>query len=147
MAGFGDSASTTDVGYHLLMTITDTAAVVGAGALSLLMILEALLALGAPLGRFAWGGRHRVLPWSLRWASFASFFVLGFAAWMLLARAGLAPPGMEATVSRISVLVFAAYFTLGVAMNAASRSRPERLVMTPTAVVLATCFFVVAAGL
>ena len=31
-----------------------------------LAIFQLALALGAPLGRFAWGGQHRVLPVRLR---------------------------------------------------------------------------------
>ena len=38
------------------------------------------------------------------------------------------------------------YFALGVPLNAISRSRPERLVMTPVVLLLALCCLVVALG-
>jgi hypothetical protein len=38
------------------------------------------------------------------------------------------------------------YLLLGVAMNALSRSKPERWTMTPVALVLAGCAFVLASG-
>jgi hypothetical protein len=44
----------------------------------------------------------------------------------------------------VGAWVLTAYFALGVALNAASRSRPERLVMTPVALVLAVCCLVLA---
>lgn len=37
-----------------------------------------------------------------------------------------------------------AYFTVGIALNAASRSRPERRIMTPACAVLAACCLVIA---
>ena len=37
-----------------------------------LAVFQALLALGAPLGAFAWGGQHRVLPTRLRVGSAVS---------------------------------------------------------------------------
>lgn len=129
------------------MSIQDTAMIVGTVCLGLVMVLQALLALGLPLGRFAWGGRYRVLPWKLRWASFSAVFVLGFAAWMLLVRAGTAGLGPQSPFPRVVVWIFAGYFTLNVAMNAGSKSRTERMMMTPVSVILAACFFVVAAGL
>jgi hypothetical protein len=49
-------------------------------------------------------------------------------------------------VAAVAVWVLTAYFGLGVVMNAASRSRPERLVMTPVALVLCGACLLVAAG-
>jgi hypothetical protein len=40
--------------------------------------------------------------------------------------------------------VLTAYFGVGVLANLASRSRPERLVMTPVAAVLCACCLVIA---
>lgn len=48
------------------------------------------------------------------------------------------------SVSRVSAWVLLAYFTLGVVMNGVSRSRDERIVMTPTVLVLAICTLFVA---
>ena len=38
------------------------------------------------------------------------------------------------------------YFVLGIAMNAISRSRPERLVMTPVVAILAVACLLLALG-
>jgi hypothetical protein len=39
-----------------------------------------------------------------------------------------------------------AYFALGIALNAISRSRPERLVMTPVVLLLAVSCLLIALG-
>jgi len=105
-----------------------------------LAIFQILLAVGFPLGRFAWGGKHRVLPGKLRISSLASVAILGVAAWILLARAGHVAPGSEPLVVRIIAWVFTGYFGLNVLMNLASKSRLERAIMTPVALLLAACF-------
>ena len=126
------------------MTSHEMAAMVGTGVLGALAVFQILLAAGLPLGRAAWGGRHRVLPRNLRLGSLAAVGILALAAWMLLARAGLVAPGGGSLVVRIVTWVFAGYFGLNVAMNLASRSRMERAVMTPVAAIVAACFAIVA---
>lgn len=69
--------------------------------------------------------------------------VYGLIAVVLLDRVGrtdLLPDGLVT----IAAWVVTGYFTLGIAMNAISRSRPERLTMTPTCLVLAACSAVIA---
>lgn len=44
----------------------------------------------------------------------------------------------------MAVWVLAEYFALGVLMNGISRSKPERLVMTPTALALAGTYLMLA---
>lgn len=112
--------------------------------LAALAAFQAALALGAPWGRFAWGGQHeRELPRSLRIGSAASIALYGAFAVLLLDRAGLVE-ALPDTVSRVGTWVLVGYLALGVVMNGISRSRSERLVMTPTVVVLLACAVVVA---
>jgi len=129
------------------MSLHEIAGIVGTTVLGLVMVLQALLALGLPLGHLAWGGMHRVLPWKLRWGSFVSFFILGLAAWSLLVRAGFTGIDPATGFFRVIVWIFAAFFTFGIVMNAASRSRPERFLMTPANILLSACFIIAALGL
>jgi hypothetical protein len=122
------------------MTTTKIAAIVSIVVLALLMCFQVFLALGLPLGKAAWGGEHRILPVNLRWSSLAAVFILGLASWMVLARAGLVPPGADLLAIKIVTWVFAGYFTLNVVMNLLSKSPLEKLIMTPAAVILALCF-------
>ncbi|MFE5409738.1 hypothetical protein [Microbacterium sp. NPDC056569] len=119
------------------------AAVVACLVLGALAVLQICVAAGAPWGRLVWGGAHRVLPRRLRIASAASVLLYaGFAA-VLLSRAGILPGG-DSIVIRILTWLLFAYFAVGIVMNAISRSRAERLTMTPVCVVLAASTLVIA---
>jgi len=113
--------------------------------LALLAIFQLALALGAPLGRFAWGGQHRVLPARLRVGSAVSIVIYAIIAVLALDRAGLVDVVSDA-VSTAGMWIVFAYFVLGIAMNAISRSRAERLTMTPVVIVLAVLSLLVAIG-
>jgi hypothetical protein len=120
-----------------------TAALLGTALLSLLAVFQTLLIAGAPLGRFAWGGQHAVLPKGLRIGSAVSIAIYGAVALLMLQAAG-ALSVLPSGVVGVALWVLTAYFALGVALNAASRSRPERLLMTPVALVLAVVCLVLA---
>lgn len=120
-----------------------TAAVVSLLLLAALAAFQGLLVAGLPLGRFAWGGQAEVLPANLRVGSAVSIALYAVFAVLILQAAGilaLLPHGVAA----VAMWVLAGYSVLGIAMNAASRSRPERLVMTPVAAVLAAACLVLA---
>ncbi|TKJ34590.1 hypothetical protein [Blastococcus sp. CCUG 61487] len=118
-------------------------AVAGVVVLGCLAVFQALLVAGAPLGRFAWGGGHVVLPVILRIGSAASIGLYAFVALLVLQAAG-AVDVFPAGVVDIGIWVLTAYFAIGVAMNAVSRSRAERMVMTPVALALAVICLVLA---
>jgi hypothetical protein len=126
--------------------MTSSAALLACTVLGGLAVFQALLVLGAPLGRFAWGGQHRVLPVRLRVGSVISLVVYGVLAGIVLARAGLLETGFSEGLLRVAAWIAAAYFFLGIWLNLASRSKPERTVMSPAAAVLCALFAVVAAG-
>ena len=113
-----------------------TAAVLGCVLLGALAVFQALLVAGQPLGRFAWGGQHDILPTGLRVGSAVSIALYAAVAVLMLSAAGaldLLPDGFV----DVAIWVLTAYFALGIVLNAVSRSRPERLVMTPVVLVLA----------
>jgi hypothetical protein len=121
--------------------------VTGAFALAATAILlglacfQAQLAAGRPIGRFAWGGAHDVLPPGLRVASALSIPLYGGIALVLLDAADVVDV-LGGGWTGTAVWVLAGFFLLGVAMNAASRSRDERRTGTPVA--LALCLLCVA---
>ena len=114
--------------------------------LGALAVFQALLALGAPLGRFAWGGQHRVLPVSLRVGSIFAIVIYAVLAAVVLARADLIAAGVPRGVVHTAMWVVVAYFLLGVGLNLASRSKPERAVMAPVSALLCASCAVVALG-
>ncbi|MEO8287097.1 MAG: hypothetical protein ABI670_11755 [Chloroflexota bacterium] len=128
------------------MTAQQRLAITAAIALGLVMVLQLLLAAGFPLGQAAWGGQYQVLPSTLRWASFATVWVLGLAAWVVLARAGLAAPGPEPLAMRVATWAFAGFLALNTLGNIVSSSPAERYVMAPIAFLLVVCFIAVASS-
>jgi hypothetical protein len=102
------------------------------------------LAFGAPWGRAAWGGAHDRLPSGLRIASAlaAAFWVA--AALVILGIAGYEPIPLPFTVPSWVSWVLFGLLALGALMNLASRSRWERFLMSPIALVLSLLCLVVA---
>lgn len=109
-----------------------------------LAVFQAQLAAGRPLGRFAWGGAHEVLPPGLRVASALSI-VLYVAIALVLLDAARVVDALGGGWTGTAAWVLAGFFLLGVAMNAASRSRDERRTGTPVA--LALCLLCVAVAM
>jgi hypothetical protein len=126
--------------------VTTFAAVLACTLLGALAVFQVLLVLGAPLGRFAWGGQHRVLPTRFRVGSIVSVLIYALLAVVVLARAGLVETGVSDGFLRTTTWIVVAYFFLGIGMNLASRSKPERAVMSPVAAVLCALCAVVAIG-
>ena len=121
------------------------AAIVLCVILAALAVFQLALALGAPIGRFAWGGQHRVLPTRLRIGSAISIVIYAVIAVIALDRAGVVDVVSD-VVSTVGMWVVFAYFVIGIPMNAISRSRPERYTMTPVVTVLAVLSLIVALG-
>lgn len=104
----------------------------------LLAGFQVALAAGAPWGRVAWGGTHEGrLPAGFRVASAfaAAFWIL--AALVMLARGGWDGSPVSSGMSRWATWVLFGLLVVGTLMNAASRSRLERIVQTPVAAILA----------
>jgi hypothetical protein len=116
--------------YHALVLVV--VALVGVLLLGGLAVFHLLLIAGVPLGRFAWGGQNVVLPARLRIGSAVAVVLYALFAVLMLQAAGafsVLPDG----AADVGIWVLAGFFLLEVVVNAASRSRPERLVMTPVA--------------
>ncbi len=124
------------------MPTIQLAAIAACVILAALAVFQAALIAGAPLGRFAWGGQHDVLPTKLRIGSATSIILYVLIAYVALAKADLAPPLVSEGVTDVTCWVLTGYFALGIALNGISRSKPERLVMTPTVVVLTALYLV-----
>lgn len=124
------------------MAIDQLSALLACAILTGLAMFQGALVAGAPLGRMAWGGGHTVLPKKLKVASATSITLYAFFAYTALAKAELAPPLIDDTVTGIATWVLTAYFALGIVMNGISRSKPERLVMTPAVLVLTALYFI-----
>lgn len=118
-------------------------ALLGVLILAALSVFQLLLAVGKPLGSYAWGGQHEVLPKRLRVASLFSVVLYIAFGIFLASKAGLATVIQDSAFLTIGMWVFTSYFVLGIFMNAISRSNKERMLMTPVAFSLAVVFLLV----
>jgi hypothetical protein len=125
--------------------MTQTAAWIFLFVIALLALFQIALAAGAPWGRFAWGGAQAKLPVALRIGSVVSLLIYSACAVIVSDRAKLIDVVGD-DVSGVGAWVVAGFLSLGVVMNAISRSKPERFTMTPVALVLAASAYVVAAS-
>ena len=111
---------------------------------AVLAVFQLALALGAPLGRFAWGGGHERLPVPLRIGSVISIALYALFCAIVAERAGLVALFPWSSVSTIGTWIVTGYLGLGIVMNAISRSKSERYTMTPVVIVLFAMALVVA---
>ena len=105
-------------------------------------VFQLLLVLGYPYGKAAWGGNHETLPTSLRIGSGIAIIVFGIASYLVLSRAKIITDFDKAKISRYGVLVLAVLFSLNTIMNLVSKSMLEKVIMTPIALVLSVCCFI-----
>lgn len=121
-----------------------TAAVAAAVGFIAIAAFQLALALGAPLGRAAWGGAHVHLPTSLRVASAFAVGVWMLAALIILGRARYPISPLPPTLTRWGTWVLVGLLPLGALMNFASPSNWERFLWGPVALILALLCLVVA---
>ncbi len=131
---------------HYCEPVTAFAAIAATVVLALLAIFQLGLIAGAPIGRFAWGGQHRVLPVRLRVGSVVSIVLYALFAVILLERSGLIAALGNPTAVAVGAWVVFAYMLLGIVMNGISRSKLERNTMVPVTLILAVLSLIVAIG-
>ncbi len=124
------------------------AAVVAVILLGVIVVFQLALALGAPLGYAAWGGRHQgVLPTRLRIASgVAAVVIYPLIIVLVLDSADLIHADRLPVEGPAAMWALAGLLTLGALANFASRSKPERY-WGPVASVIAICCAVIAGGM
>ena len=113
--------------------------------LSVIVILfQAALALGAPWGNLAMGGRHPGrLPPPMRIAALFQMVVLGLLAAVVLSRAGLQFPASFALSTRL-IWAVVAFSGLSAVLNIITPSQEERRLWGPVAVVMLLSSLIVA---
>ena len=93
-------------------------------------VFQVLLSLGFPLGEFAMGEYHKILPKKLRIASAANALILLFMGFVFLQHTNVLN-GMDFLSTNILVWVITVFLGLNAIANLISRSKKERFVMTP----------------
>lgn len=98
-------------------------------------IYQILLAIGFPLGAAAWGGLYRTLPMPLRIASIFSAVILVSMGIVILQHTTVIEPFLPIPIHS-TLWVFTAFLGLNTVGNIASKSKTERLIMTPVSSIL-----------
>jgi hypothetical protein len=128
------------------MNFAEATAYVACTILAALTVFQLALIAGAPLGRYAWGGSHTVLPNRLRVGSVVSIILYGIFSIIVLGKAGLIDIIANDNVINMGIWILTVYFFIGVVMNGISRSKSERAVMTPVALALGISCLLLALG-
>jgi hypothetical protein len=111
--------------------------------LLLIAVFQILLALGAPYGEAAWGGRQgKILPRNYRIASAFSCLFFIFSIIVVLSATGIIDVFGSSFVDGY-MWFLTVYLGLGIFMNAISRSKIERLWAPVIAVMFVLCLMIV----
>ena len=89
--------------------MSQLAALLAALILAGLVCFQLLLAAGMPLGHYAWGGAHRVLPLPLRIASVLATFIYLVAALVILEAANVTDLVVSTDLARNAVWALAGF--------------------------------------
>ena len=128
------------------MTMVQIAALIAVVLFVLLALFQIALLLGAPWGEFAWGGQQKTLAPQRRAGSAVNIVLYGLMSLMLLSKAGYISSPAITPVLPFVLWFMVAFAAVGILLNAITRSRKERAVMLPTAIVLFVCQLIVALG-
>ena len=119
-------------------------AIIGAIAFSIVIILSILIICGLPLGELTMGGQFKVFPKKLRIVLFIQLFLQIFFVIIILQKGNIIPLWFSYDVTKIICIIMAIYLSLNVLMNLSSKSKKERLIMTPLSLIAAICFWITA---
>jgi hypothetical protein len=114
-----------------------TAGILAAVGLLAIAAFQLALALGAPLGRAAWGGASAQLPPRLRAASAVAVLVWLLATVIVVGRVGIELVPLPAPVLEWGTWILVVLLTLGAIVNFASASPWERFLWAPVALLVA----------
>jgi len=120
------------------------AAIIAVVIFVVISVLQLLLALGLPLGKLAYGGKYEKLPTNMRIMSLVAIGIFTLGSISVLERAGIITVFNNPIFTLVVVWVIAIYLAFNTLINAISKSKPEKLIMTPLSLILSICCFILA---
>lgn len=109
-------------------------------------LLQLFLTFGMPLGEYALGGTHRILPPKKRVLSgfvFCSFFIAGLS---YLQKSGIITTILNATFVNIYLVIYTLFLACAIFFNGfITKSKKEKYYMTPCTIVgfISSVFFLI----
>ena len=119
-------------------------AIIGAITFSIVIILSILIICGLPLGELTMGGKYKVFPKKLRIVLVSQLLLQIFFVIIILQKGNIISMWFSYNTTRIISIIMAIYLSLNTLMNACSKSKKERYIMTPLSLIAAICFWIVA---
>jgi hypothetical protein len=117
------------------------------GTLALVALFQLALLLGAPMGEYAFGGTHKgKLPTGFRIASLVSIAVYLGIAGHVAAQLGMVQKLLPAGFNAVANWAIVGLMLVSLVMNAISRSKKERDLWVPVALLLVASSVIVALG-
>lgn len=107
----------------------------------LVIAISILLIFGLPLGEFTMGGKYVIFPKELRIVLIFQLVLQLFFLVISLQLGGHIPMWFSNRTTRIIGTVMVIYLSLNILMNAFSRSKKERFLMTPLSAITAVCLW------
>lgn len=120
------------------------AAIIGAAAFSIVIVLSFLIICDLPLGELTMGGQYRVFPKKLKILLVTQLILQIFFVIIVLQMGGWMSLWFSAYVTKIICIVMAVYLSLNTLMNLVSKSKKEKYIMTPLSFISAICFWITA---
>jgi hypothetical protein len=129
------------------MSAQEIAVVISVVALAAVGLFQIGLALGAPMGEYAFGGQNPGrLPMRYRVASAISVLVYLGIAGHYLAQIGVFETLLSPSLNSIANWALVGFNALGLIMNSISRSVKERKMWVPVLLLMLVCSLVIALG-
>ena len=119
-------------------------AIIGACLFSVVIVLSILIICGLPLGELTMGGQYKVFPPKLRFVLAVQLALQIFFVIIILQKGGIMPLWFSQKATKIISIIMAVYLSLNALMDFFSKSKKEKYIMTPLALVCAVCFWITA---
>ncbi len=113
---------------------------------SALLFFQLTLAFGAPFGKLAWGGKYKVLPPIFRFGSFISALIFVFGIIIVSEKASLYSFFYYPILADILIWFLVVLFGFSTLGNMLSKSKSEKLFMTPIALLSFCLCLILAIG-
>ena len=124
--------------------MSSIAAIIFVLLISVVILFQLALSLGAPWGTIAMGGRFPgKFPTGMRIAALVQALILSLLALIVPVHAKLVLPEFYA-YSYVGIWVVVVVFSLSLVMNLITPSKWERIIWAPVAAILVTCALIVA---
>jgi hypothetical protein len=120
------------------------AAIIAVMIFVVISVFQVLLALGLPLGKLAYGGKYEKLPTNMRIMSLIAIGIFALGSISVLERVAIIMIFNNQIFTLVVVWIIAVYLAFNTLTNAISKSKQEKLIMTPLSLISAICCFIVA---